>query len=112
MDFVKNFTGGDKDNGAATQQNQQRREGEPAQENKEEGGFLSGIGNKLNSAAGGGKESEKNEDYLDKGMPSSPLNLRLPELGPALWSCPIMKSWSGEGRTRQQNRGIMMSEHG
>lgn len=67
MDFVKNFTGGDKDNGAATQQNQQRREGEPAQENKEEGGFLSGIGNKLNSAAGGGKESEKNEDYLDKG---------------------------------------------
>jgi hypothetical protein len=30
------------------------------------GGFLSGIGDKLNSAAGGGKESEKNEDYLDK----------------------------------------------
>ena len=31
------------------------------------GGFLGGIGDKLNSAAGGGKESEKNEDYLDKG---------------------------------------------
>ena len=33
-----------------------------------EGGFLSGIGDKINSAAGGGKESEKNEDYLDKGQ--------------------------------------------
>lgn len=32
------------------------------------GGFLGGIGDKLNSAAGGGKESEKNEDYLDKGI--------------------------------------------
>ncbi len=31
------------------------------------GGFLSGLGDKFNSAAGGGKESEKNEDYLDKG---------------------------------------------
>ena len=31
------------------------------------GGFMGGIGDKLNSAAGGGKESEKNEDYLDKG---------------------------------------------
>lgn len=32
------------------------------------GGFLGGLGDKLNSAAGGGKESEKNEDYLDKGI--------------------------------------------
>jgi hypothetical protein len=31
------------------------------------GGFLGGLGDKFNSAAGGGKESEKNEDYLDKG---------------------------------------------
>lgn len=31
------------------------------------GGFLGGIGNKLNSAAGGGRESEKNEDMVDKG---------------------------------------------
>ena len=30
------------------------------------GGLLGSIGNKLNSAAGGGKESEKNEDLLDK----------------------------------------------
>jgi len=32
------------------------------------GGFLGGLGDKLNSAAGGGRESEKNEDYLDKGV--------------------------------------------
>lgn len=31
------------------------------------GGFLGGLTNKFNSAAGGGPESEKNEDYLDKG---------------------------------------------
>ncbi|KAI9762880.1 MAG: hypothetical protein M1835_007979 [Candelina submexicana] len=36
-------------------------------EQKSGGGFLGGIGNKLNAAAGGGPESEKNEDYLDKG---------------------------------------------
>jgi hypothetical protein len=32
------------------------------------GNFFSGIGDKLNAAGGGGKESEKNEDYLDKGV--------------------------------------------
>ncbi|KAL9632787.1 MAG: hypothetical protein Q9164_005106 [Protoblastenia rupestris] len=32
------------------------------------GGFLGGLGDKFNSAAGGGKESEKNEDMLDKGI--------------------------------------------
>ncbi len=32
------------------------------------GGFLGGMTDKLNSAAGGGRESEKNEDMLDKGM--------------------------------------------
>lgn len=31
------------------------------------GGFMSGLSNKINGAAGGGPESEKNEDYLDKG---------------------------------------------
>ena len=34
------------------------------------GGFLGGLGDKFNSAAGGGKESEKNEDYIDKGKQS------------------------------------------
>jgi len=71
MDFVKNLTGGDKDNGGASQQSQERRDGESGQEKKEGGGFLGGIGDKLNSAAGGGRESEKNEDYLDKGQLSS-----------------------------------------
>lgn len=28
---------------------------------------MGGLGEKVNSAAGGGRESEKNEDYLDKG---------------------------------------------
>ncbi|KIX00410.1 uncharacterized protein Z518_10549 [Rhinocladiella mackenziei CBS 650.93] len=32
------------------------------------GNFLGGLGDKLNSAAGGGKEGEKNEDMLDKGV--------------------------------------------
>ena len=60
MDFVKNaMSGGDtKDNKDQQVQKEQGSEG---------GGFLGGIGNKLNSAAGGGKESEKNEDMLDKG---------------------------------------------
>jgi hypothetical protein len=58
MDFVNKFTGGDKN------ENQQQSSSEGQ---KQEGGFLGGLGDKLNSAAGGGKESEKNEDYLDKG---------------------------------------------
>ncbi|TVY52745.1 hypothetical protein LCER1_G006088, partial [Lachnellula cervina] len=32
------------------------------------GGILSSISTKLNTAAGGGKESEKNEDALDKAI--------------------------------------------
>jgi hypothetical protein len=59
MDFVNKFTGGDK-------QNQNQGSSNPQQQ-KQEGGFLSGFGDKLNSAAGGGRESEKNEDMLDKG---------------------------------------------
>ncbi len=59
MDFVKNaMSGGDK-----AENNQQGGE-----QKSEGGGFLGGIGDKLNSAAGGGKEGEKNEDYLDKGQ--------------------------------------------
>ncbi|KAM7190922.1 hypothetical protein V8F33_009155 [Rhypophila sp. PSN 637] len=56
MDFINKVTGGDKNNAgtAQTQQTQQSSEG--------------GIMGKLNSMAGGGKESEKNEDMLDKGV--------------------------------------------
>lgn len=64
MDFVKKFTSNEQGEG----QQQERRDGEGQQtEQKSEGGFLGGLTNKLNSAAGGGKESEKNEDVLDKG---------------------------------------------
>ncbi|KAI9791912.1 MAG: hypothetical protein M1833_001294 [Piccolia ochrophora] len=58
MDSLKNMvSGGDDDN-----------KPKESGEQKSEGGFLGGIGDKLNSAAGGGKESEKKEDYLDKGV--------------------------------------------
>lgn len=72
MDFIKKFTEGENEEGQG--QHQERREGEGQNAEKKEGGFLSGIGDKFNSAAGGGKESEKNEDMLDKGayFPYSP----------------------------------------
>ena len=60
MDFVKNFTGGEGDN-------LKERKADSSEQESGGGGFLSGIGNKLNAAAGGGPESEKNEDPLDKG---------------------------------------------
>jgi hypothetical protein len=63
MDFVKKFAGGNEgQQGSAQQVPAQQGQGQSSG-----GGFLGGIGNKLNSAAGGGPESEKNEDYLDKG---------------------------------------------
>lgn len=62
MDFVKNLTGGGNNN--ANNENQPQATGS---EQKSEGGFLGGIGDKLNSAAGGGAEGEKKEDGLDKG---------------------------------------------
>lgn len=56
-DTVSSFTGSS-DNSGNDSQNQGQGSG---------GGFLNGLGDKLNSAAGGGRESEKKEDYLDKG---------------------------------------------
>jgi len=64
MDAFKNAFGGGEQNRDEQKQsghNQEQREGG-------HGGFLGGLGDKLNAAAGGGKESEKNEDYLDKGV--------------------------------------------
>lgn len=77
MDFLKDTiskaTGGGNQQGEGHAQNQGQGQGESGQGGKG-GGFLSGIGDKLNSAAGGGRESEKNEDYLDKGtVPPIPL---------------------------------------
>jgi len=60
MDFVNKFTGGES---ASTEHN-----AAGGQKQEPSGGFLGGISDKINSAAGGGRESEKNEDYLDKGM--------------------------------------------
>ncbi|KAI0381254.1 hypothetical protein F5Y04DRAFT_87107 [Hypomontagnella monticulosa] len=56
MDFVNKLTGASKE-----EQEKKPQDGEQ----KESGGGFMG---KLNSMAGGGKESEKNEDALDKGV--------------------------------------------
>jgi hypothetical protein len=67
MDFVNKMTGG------GEKPTEQQQQGSTSGEQKEGGGFLGGLGNKFNEAAGGGKASEKNEDYLDKGaLPGEP----------------------------------------
>ena len=58
-DTISSFTGSSSDS-------QQGQGGQQQQKGGGGGGFLGGIGDKL-ICAGGGKESEKNEDYLDKG---------------------------------------------
>ena len=75
MDFIKNAVGGG-DGQGEDNTNQQGQIGDKQQQQQSlggnsEGGFLGGMGDKLNSMAGGGKESEKNEDYLDKGTCSN-----------------------------------------
>merc|ERR1711939_1157565 len=60
---LSSFTGGSNNN---NQRPQQQSGGEQKQEGG--GSFLGGIGDKINTAAGGGRESEKNEDMLDKGI--------------------------------------------
>ncbi|TVY29204.1 hypothetical protein LHYA1_G002864, partial [Lachnellula hyalina] len=68
MDFVNKFTGGSKDQ---NQQGEGQGQGQAntqsqSQDKNTDGEMFGGISDKLNSAAGGGKESEKNEDALDK----------------------------------------------
>lgn len=58
----ESFTG----SGGNTNQGQGQSNNQGQQQSSGGGGFLGGLGDKLNSAAGGGKEGEKNEDYLDK----------------------------------------------
>ena len=66
MDFINKVTGSGNTQGNSV--NEQVVQGQNSeQQSSGSGGFLGGIGDKLNSAAGGGRESEKNEDYLDKG---------------------------------------------
>jgi hypothetical protein len=69
MDYVNKLTGS----------GEKKPEGQQATtsgEQKQGGGMFSGIGNKMNNAAGGGAAGEKNEDYLDKGgyCPATMLN--------------------------------------
>jgi len=63
--------------------NQQGSMNRPTEEKQGGGGFLGGLGDKFNSAAGGGRESEKNEDYLDKGMSLMLLERTLPHRDPS-----------------------------
>jgi len=65
MDFVNKLSGG---NSQSQGQISSEQTGSSGGQQQSSGGFLGGIGDKLNSAAGGGRESEKNEDYLDKGV--------------------------------------------
>lgn len=58
MDFVKNLTGG----------SSEEKKKETSEQSSSGGGFM----DKMNSMAGGGRESEKNEDLLDKGQPAHP----------------------------------------
>ena len=62
MDSIKNAIGMGSD--TQTQHNNQAQSSNQTQS----GGFFGGISEKLNTAAGGGRESEKNEDLLDKGI--------------------------------------------
>jgi hypothetical protein len=68
MDFVNKLSGGNSQGQTTSEQTQST--GSSGNQQQSSGGFLGGIGDKLNSAAGGGRESEKNEDYLDKGNSS------------------------------------------
>jgi len=64
MDFLKN---------AVESATKNQGEGQPPAEGQAApqgglDGLLGGLKNQVNSAAGGGAEGEKNEDYLDKGV--------------------------------------------
>jgi hypothetical protein len=69
MDFVKSFTSEENQQQGQNQNQQGQQEHRSNQQGG--GGFLGGLSDKLNSTAGGGKESEKNEDMLDKGCISA-----------------------------------------
>ncbi|EMD91022.1 hypothetical protein COCC4DRAFT_80839 [Bipolaris maydis ATCC 48331] len=68
MDFVNKLAGGQNKSQGQSVNEQVVNDQNAGQQSSGSGGFLGGIGNKLNEAAGGGKASEKNEDYLDKGV--------------------------------------------
>lgn len=95
MDSLKNAVGMGDD-----KQPNPGQEGQVTDEGKG-GGFLGGIGDKLNSAAGGGRESEKNEDYLDKGMFVLSRRLAFPPPSSCQFLIPLRRSRlcsTGHGR--------------
>jgi hypothetical protein len=67
MDYLNKFTGSGNTQGQSANEQVAQEQSTSSSGEQKSGGFLGGIGDKLNTAAGGGKESEKNEDYLDKG---------------------------------------------
>ena len=67
MDFIKNAMGNQGGQQGGQSSSNQMPQGQ-GQQQQGGGGFMSGLGDKFNSAAGGGVEGEKNEDYLDKGV--------------------------------------------
>lgn len=77
MDFVNKLAGGQNKSQGQSVNEQVVNDQNAGQQSSGSGGFLGGIGNKLNEAAGGGKASEKNEDYLDKGTLGSCLTLTI-----------------------------------
>jgi len=69
MDFLKSAVGQATDDQQQATGQQTMTTGEQSTSSSQgSGGFLDGLKNKVNSAAGGGVESEKNEDALDKGI--------------------------------------------
>lgn len=77
MDFINKFTGENKPQ-AEGQQQAVAENAQTTQSSGSSGGFLGGLTDKFNNAAGGGRESEKNEDYLDKGKVSPKQLARVP----------------------------------
>jgi len=71
MDFVKNAMGGGNNNENNNTSSGENQQASGSGQQSGGGGFLGGLGDKFNNAAGGGQQGEKNEDYLDKGMPTS-----------------------------------------
>lgn len=69
MDQLKNTLGGLTGGNKGSSHGDTAGHGHTTQQTQQSGGggFLGGLSDKFNSAAGGGRESEKNEDYLDKG---------------------------------------------
>jgi len=68
MDSLKGFTNQFSGGNNQAQQAEGQVPAQDQQQSSSGGGWFGGMGNKLNEAAGGGQASEKNEDYLDKGI--------------------------------------------